>query len=239
MRTCQLMSGLNTLSKGTAKVTHKPRFMQPNHLPSAALIAAWPKFTLDDPMNVLVSGCLAGMHVGFDGSTYGEYPEVASLLARPNVKPVPFCPENFSFGTPRLVCDIEGGTGHDVLAGRARVLSADGDDWTAGMIKAAHEMLRVAHRENVHVAILMDISAACGSQVIYDGARRTAPYRAAHGVCAALLIQNNIPVVSQRDFRTLHAIQRKLAPAILARTDLRDHHESPWYQEYFGEKTNS
>lgn len=211
--------------------------MQSNHLPSAAAIAAWPRFTPDDPMKVLISGCLAGMHVGFDGSTYGEHPEVAPLLARPNVISVPFCPENFSFGTPRLVCDIEGGSGHDVLAGRARVISANGDDWTAGMIDAAYEMLRVARRENVHVAILMDISAACGSQVIYDGARSQGRYRAAHGVCAALLVQNAIPVVSQRDFRTLHEIRRRLDSSLVQRGDLHDHHESDWYRAYFGDRS--
>jgi uncharacterized protein YbbK (DUF523 family) len=57
--------------------------------------------------------------VGYDGSSYGSHPHIGRLLERRNVRAVSFCPENFSFGTPRALCDIHGGDGHDVLAGRA------------------------------------------------------------------------------------------------------------------------
>ena len=51
----------------------------------------------------------------------------------------------------------------------------------------------------------MDISAACGSQVIYERSR-TRPnkrYQKGPGVCAALLLRNGFKVISQRDWRTL------------------------------------
>ena len=207
--------------------------LAPLHLPSQEIYAGWPTFTPENPLSVLVSGCLAGNPVGYDGSTYGEHPEIAELLSLPNVRAVVFCPENFSFGTPRALCDIHGGDGHDVLTGRARVLTAEGEDWTAGMISAAGEMLRLAQANKVHLAVLMDISAACGSQVIYAGARKSGVYQPSHGVCAALLVKNEIPVVSQRDFKTLNGLFRKLDPARDLRTDLRDHHESDWYRGYF------
>lgn len=206
----------------------------PAHLPAPDLITAWPAYTAVEPLRMLVSGCLAGQLVGYDGGGYGSSPAVLRLLALPNVSPVPFCPENFSFGTPRALCDIHGGDGHDVLAGRARVLTDDGQDWTEGMIAAAREMLRVARLHDVHLAVLMDISAACGSQVIYRGARPSAPYQAAHGVCAALLIENGIPVVSQRDFKTLDRVMAHLDPAHQPDPAARDHHESDWYVGYFG-----
>lgn len=208
--------------------------MPPNHLPSAQTIELWPQFTLERPIKILVSGCLAGMRVGYDGSTYGAHPHIAKLLDLPNVQAIPFCPEDYSFGTPRAVCDIHGGTGYDVLDGRASVIASDGRDWTDGMIAAAHRMLGLARRSGIHLAILMDISAACGSQVIYDGPRSNGVYQAAQGVCAALLIRNGIPVVSQRDFRTLHAIGRKLNSTAPDRDDVVDHHESAWYRSYFG-----
>ena len=102
---------------------------------------------------------------------------------------IPFCPnaKNFAFGTPRETPDIHGGDGHDVLDGRARVLSESGEDWTEGMIAAAHHMLEIARANEVRLAVLMDISAACGSQVIYRGARSTAAHQIGQGVCAALL----------------------------------------------------
>jgi uncharacterized protein YbbK (DUF523 family) len=209
------------------------KLLVPAHLPSAEMISGWPRFTPDRPLRVLVSGCLAGLAVGADGSTYGAHPHIAVLMRLPNVKATPFCPKNFSFGTPRAVCDIHGGNGHDVLAGRARVLTPQGKDWTAGMIAAAHEMLRIARQNLVDLAVLMDMSAACGSQVIYSGARRSAPYQAAQGVCAALLVREGIPVVSQRDFETLDRIRCKLEPGRKPTPDLRDHHETEWYRSYF------
>lgn len=102
------------------------------------------------------------------------------------------------------------------------------------MITAAHEMLRVARQNGADLAILMDISAACGSQVIYKGSRsRSRLYQASQGVCAALLIKAGIPVVSQRDFKTLHAVKRKLVPRLPPGDGLRDHHEGDWYRDYF------
>jgi uncharacterized protein YbbK (DUF523 family) len=208
--------------------------VRPSHLPSPDIIASWPDFTVARPLRILVSGCLAGLGVGADGSSYGSHPHIAELIGLPNVKAFPFCPEDFSFGTPRATCDIHDGHGHDVLAGRARVLTPEGDDWTEGMIAAAHEMLRVARQNDADLAVLMDISAACGSQVIYKGTRsKSRVYQASQGVCAALLIQAGIPVISQRDFKTLHAIRRKLDPQLPPGDDLRDHHEGDWYRDNF------
>jgi uncharacterized protein YbbK (DUF523 family) len=101
-----------------------------HHLPSTWTIENWPTFTPEQPLRIIVSGCIAGLKVGADGTSYGEHPTIAELLAFPSVKATPFCPENFSFGTPRACPDIHGGDGHDVLAGRARVLIPSGEDWS-------------------------------------------------------------------------------------------------------------
>jgi hypothetical protein len=50
---------------------------------------------------------------------------------------------------------------------------------------------------------------------------------------AAQLIRSGIPVVSQRDFRTLGVIFRRLGRSDLAPPSAIDHHESEWYREYF------
>jgi uncharacterized protein YbbK (DUF523 family) len=207
---------------------------RPSHLPELDAIDAWPAFTPERPLKVLVSACLAGLRVGVDGSSNGTYPNIRHLVALPNVEAVLFCPEDFSFGTPRATPDIHGGTGAEVLDGKARVIASSGEDWTDGMIRAAQEMLGRAQAHRVRLAVLMDISAACGSQVIYRGARTNAPHQIGQGVCAALLARNGIPVVSQRDYRTLDRIMRRLDPAHEARDDLKDHHEIDWYRGYFG-----
>jgi len=198
------------------------------HLPSAKEIEALPT-----PLRVLVSGCLAGDLCGHDGTSFGEHPLIAGLLALPLVRAFRFCPEDFSFGTPREVCNVHRGDGHDVLAGRARVLTHSGEDWTDGMVAAAREMLSVARTHDVHLAILLDISAACGSQVIYDGHRDDKRYRKGPGVCAALLIQSGIKVISQRDYRSLGLLRRKLDPGYALDETATDHHETAWYRDYF------
>ena len=52
-----------------------------DHLPTTAEIEAWPDFTADDPMRVLVSACLLGVPCGVDGTSYGApYPHIQRLL---------------------------------------------------------------------------------------------------------------------------------------------------------------
>ncbi|MGO9856989.1 MAG: DUF523 domain-containing protein [Acidimicrobiales bacterium] len=206
-----------------------------SHLPSEPEIAAWPTFTRERPLELLVSACLTGVHCGVDGTSYGApYPHTGRLLHLPNVHVLAFCPEDFAFGTPRATPDIHGGTGFDVLDGTARVLSDTGEDWTAQLLGAAHVMVRVAQEHDVRLALLMDISASCGSQVIYDGPRSEGRHQAGQGVCAALLIRHGIKVLSQRDHRTLDAVLSKLDPTYRADPAARDHHETPWYVETFG-----
>jgi uncharacterized protein YbbK (DUF523 family) len=184
-----------------------------------------------------MSGCLAQDACGYDGTTNGQYPPTARLLNQPLARIVPFCPEAFSFGVPREMCDIHGGTGLDVWRGRAKVLTASGLDWTEGMKAGAEAMLAVAQREQVEVCILMDISAACGSSVIYAGNRHAAEhpgYRAGMGVATALLRKNGFLVVSQRDYASLEPIFQRTIPHYKPLPEALDHHQTPWYQSYFG-----
>jgi len=191
--------------------------------------------TEKDPIRILVSACLTGLLCGADGSSYGEYPSVLKLLSYKNVKLFPFCPEEFSFGTPREICDIYGGTGVDVLEGKAKVITSSGTDWTAGMIKAAEKMKQVAEKMKIELAIMMDISAACGSQVIYDGDRfsENKKYQIGTGVCAALLTKSGFKVISQRDFAALEILYSKIDRGHQINGSAIDHHESAWYKEYF------
>lgn len=205
------------------------------YLPSESDISSWPAFTAEQPLNLLASACLLGVPCGVDGTSYGApYPHTERLVRLPRVRVVPFCPEDFAFGTPRETPDIHGGNGFDVLDGTARVLSSTGEDWTEQMLDAARTMLRVAQENEVRLALLMDMSAACGSQVIYNGARSDGRYQAGQGVCAALLIRHGIKVVSQRDHRTLETLLSKFDPAHRTDPTARDHHETPWYIHTFG-----
>ena len=130
--------------------------------------------------------------------------------------------------------DIHGGDGADVIAGRARIFDDHGHDLTAKMINGARAMLAFAQGAGADFAILTDMSAACGSQVISDGSRLVqAPrYQKGVGVATAMLLDAGIPVVSQRDFRTLALLRARLERGYRPPDNTQDHHEHPWTVEH-------
>ncbi len=188
----------------------------------------------DAPWRVLVSGCLAAWPCGVNASDYGLGTSLGDLLTLRTLRALPFCPEQHALGTPRTMPDIHGGDGFDVIAGRARILDEHGADLTEKMIEGARAMLAFAEREHAELAILTDMSAACGSQVISDGCRlvQVRRFQKGVGVATALLLEAGIPVVSHRDFRTLARLHRRLDPSYEPSADARDHHEHPWTLEH-------
>jgi uncharacterized protein YbbK (DUF523 family) len=189
--------------------------------------------THERPWRILVSGCLANWPCGIDGTDYGMGEALGSLLALPTVHPIPFCPEQHAMGTPRTMPDLHGGDGFDVLAGRARVVDEHGTDLTEKMLEGAKAMVETALRERADLAILTDMSAACGSQVISLGCRLVTErkFQKGVGVAAAMLLQSGIPVVSQRDHHTLGLLRAILEPGYVPEGSALDHHEHPWTVE--------
>ncbi len=102
------------------------------------------------------------------------------------------------------------------------------------MVKAAYEMRDRALREKVDVAVLMDISGACGSSVTYLGSRFSPDKRCQRdpGVAGAAMIRAGISVIFQRDDRSLRLLHDLLDASNLLSDEL-DHWEKDWYQSYF------
>ena len=191
--------------------------------------------TKDNPLRILFSACLLGEPCGVDGTSYGDYPSVLKFINSDNVKLISFCPENFAFGTPRETPDVAGGNGHDVLDGKAKVITETGKDITKGMVEASLKMLEIAKENDVELAILMDSSGACGSQVIYDGSRfsKNPVYQIGMGVCAAQLDRNGVKIISQRDFESLEILYSKIDKNHIIQKDVKDHDKHEWYLNYF------
>jgi uncharacterized protein YbbK (DUF523 family) len=191
--------------------------------------------TKENPLRVLVSACMIGIKCGIDGTAYGEYPSVLKLMNYDNVKLISFCPEDFSFGTPRAMCDIHGGTGLDVLEGKAKVLTSDGIDWTEGMIKASEKMLEVARTNDIELAIMMDVSAACGNHVIYDGNRyaENKKYQIGMGVCGAQLHRAGYKIISWREYESLEILYSKIDSSHVINPEAKDFDQHEWYISYF------
>jgi len=190
--------------------------------------------TMENPLRVLTSACLIGEMCGADGTSYGEYPSALKLLKYQNVKLVPFCPENYVLGTPRETPDCEGGTEDDVLNGTAKVITQTGKDITSEMIRASLKMLQIAQENNVELAIMMDSSGACGSQVIYNGSRfsENPSYQIGMGVCAAQLNRNGFKIISQRDYESFEILYSKIDPLHVLNQNAKDHNQHKWYIDY-------
>jgi uncharacterized protein YbbK (DUF523 family) len=147
------------------------------------------------PGLVLVSACLAGCECRFDGSS-NQTSEVARLVAEGRA--VQVCPEeDGGLPTPRAPAEIVGGDGHDVLAGRATVITSDGRDVTAAYVAGAERALESARAAGATKAILKARSPSCGKGAIYDGSFTRTPI-VGDGVTAALLSANGIEVVTEK-----------------------------------------
>ena len=194
--------------------------------------------TKEEPLRILVSSCLVGVKCGVDGDNYGEYPSVLKLLKYDTVKLIQFCPEDFTFGTPREMCDIHGGDGLDVLEGKAKVLTASGIDWSEGMIKASEKMLQVAKDNAIELAVMMDVSAACGNHVIYDGNRlsENKKYQIGMGVCGAQLTRAGYKIISWREYESLEILYSKIDPSHIINKEAQDFDQHEWYKGYFNSK---
>jgi len=191
--------------------------------------------TINNPLRIILSACLIGTLCGADGSSYGDYPNIKKIANFPTVKVTSFCPENFVFGTPREIPDILNGTGADVLDGKAKVINESGEDISKEMIRAAKKMLGIARSNEIELAIMMDVSAACGSQVIYKGHRlsKSSTYQIGKGVCAELLHRNGFKVISQRDYGSLEILMTKIDTQHKFDNSAIDHNQTEWYKEYF------
>lgn len=149
---------------------------------------------------ILVSACLIGENVRYDGdnSLNGK---IRRLMDEGSALPV--CPEVAGgLATPRNPAEIQGGDGHDVLAGSARVIDTSGADVTKQFLKGAHDTLAIFKEYAPTMVVLKENSPSCGSSNIYDGtfSGRKVP---GTGVSTALLEQNGIKVISEKEFDTL------------------------------------
>lgn len=114
---------------------------------------------------------------------------------------VAFCPEQGGgLPTPRKPAEIAGGDGRDVVSGRARVLTEDGQDVTTQFLKGARGMLELAKTFHASKAILKALSPSCGVGAIYDGTF-SGNIMEGDGVATALLKESGLKVVTEEEFK--------------------------------------
>lgn len=147
--------------------------------------------------NILVSACLVGQKVRYDGRASDAPGHWLSMWQRQG-RLVAVCPEVAGgLEVPRPAAEIEGGDGRDVLAGRARLVTKRGKDVTDSFVAGARYALEVARREQIRMAVLKSRSPSCGSASIYDGSFSNTRV-SGRGVTAALLDEQGIRVFSEQ-----------------------------------------
>ncbi len=157
------------------------------------------------PAKILVSACLMGHAVRYDGQSKPlVHPAIDRWRAEGRL--VTICPEmSAGMPVPRPPAEIAAGAvGKDVLAGKARVVEISGGDVTEGFIQAAENALSLARQADCRFALLIDGSPSCGSGFVYDGSFSGARHPG-EGVTAALLLANGVEVYSDRQIEALVA----------------------------------
>ncbi len=149
----------------------------------------------------LISACLCGINCKYNGKN-NSHPLFEAMLVRNEVLPV--CPEQMGgLPTPRPACEIIGGTGLDVLQGKAQVISNDNRNLSEAFIKGAEEVLKLAAGKGIKEAVFQSRSPSCGCGHIYDGTFSTHLIEG-DGVTTALLRQHGIKVINETEFLTNH-----------------------------------
>ncbi|CAM4225788.1 DUF523 domain-containing protein [Nocardiopsis rhodophaea] len=160
---------------------------------------------------VLVSACLMGRRVRFDGNAKTVEDEILDRW-RAEERLVVFCPEVAGgLPVPRPPAEIESSSGATaVLTGNARIKTPQGADVTSFFLAGAHAALDAAHRHEARIAILKESSPSCGVHRVYDGSF-TGATTSGPGVTARLLIDNGIAVFTESELSKaaahLHALE--------------------------------
>ncbi|MEB2516657.1 DUF523 domain-containing protein [Pseudomonas sp. YuFO20] len=144
---------------------------------------------------ILVSRCLLGHRVRYDGGASGPFDQLQAWLDEGRV--VPLCPEVAGgLPTPRAAAEIPGGQGGEVLDGQASVITTEGEDVSAQFLSGAYLALELVQRHGIRIAVLKANSPSCGNLLTYDGTFSGVKVTG-EGVTAALLRRHGVQVFSE------------------------------------------
>jgi uncharacterized protein YbbK (DUF523 family) len=159
---------------------------------------------------VLVSACLLGQNVRYDGGN--KLCQVETLQRwRAEGKVMALCPEvSGGFPTPRPPAEIAApGGGTEVLMNRAKVIEISGLDVTAGFVAGAAAALEHVKTHRIRVAVLKEGSPSCGSAYTYDGTFSGGTTNKP-GVTTALLRANGVLVFSEFELSEAEAELKRI-----------------------------
>ncbi|MGX1171867.1 DUF523 domain-containing protein [Pseudomonas sp. R151218B TE3479] len=157
---------------------------------------------------ILVSRCLLGHRVRYDGGASGPYDQLRQWLDEGRI--VAVCPEVAGgLPTPRAAAEIPGGQGGQVLDGHAAVITTDGEDVSAQFLSGAYQALEQVREHGIRIAVLKANSPSCGNLLSYDGTFSGVKV-SGEGVTAALLKRHGVQVFSELELPEAVAILKAL-----------------------------
>ncbi len=144
---------------------------------------------------ILVSGCLLGQPVRYDGGSHGPFALLARWQAEGRL--VAICPEMAGgLPSPRPAAEIPGGQGGEVLDGLRPVLTQAGEEVSAAFVAGAEQALALVRRHAIRLAVLKARSPSCGNLENYDGSF-SGTRIAGEGVTAAALRRAGVRVFNE------------------------------------------
>ncbi len=145
---------------------------------------------------IIISACLIGEKCRYNG--LGSKSEAVTDRFEADSR-IQICPEQLGgLPTPRPAAEIVGGDGEAVLNGRARVVTANGEDKTEAFLAGAYRALEIAQAHRATHALLKSKSPSCGCGKIYDGSF-TGNLINGDGVTAALFRRHGIEIMTEED----------------------------------------
>lgn len=156
--------------------------------------------------SILVSACLLGQKVRYDGAAKTLRDDRLNAWAKKGWLH-PICPELLGgLPVPRLPAEIEPDRdGASVLAGQGRILDLHGGDVTDAFLHGARIAVAAAQKHGCRFALLTESSPSCGSDMIYSG-DHDGVRRAGMGVVTAALRQAGVQVFSSERIEDLAAL---------------------------------
>ncbi|MFB0958909.1 DUF523 domain-containing protein [Proteiniclasticum sp. QWL-01] len=147
-------------------------------------------------MKILVSACLLGEAVRYDGRS-SPVDWIQTLAAQHEL--ISFCPEvEGGLPVPREAAELTRDARLVLETGGGGVLTKTGSDVTEAFVTGARAALVCCRKYGVTVALLKERSPSCGSHAVYDGSH-TGRLIPGAGLTATLLEENGIKVFSEND----------------------------------------
>ncbi len=143
--------------------------------------------------NLLVSSCLLGENVKYDG-TNNYIKEIESLKENYNI--FSFCPEvSGGLPTPRIPCEI-------ISLSPLKIINKINEDKTINFLNGAKDTLEFCIENNIKQCLLKANSPSCSNDLIYDGTFSSTKIKG-QGVTTQLLKNNNIYVYNESEINKL------------------------------------